>query len=1025
MTENKQTETARRKTGLGIRSKLMGWMLVVALAPILIIGYAGYRQSSSALTDQSFASLESIRDLQKKSLGDFFAERTKNLNELKKTAELIEQTVAARMATIRDLKKRELTNFLEEHLKLARIFSSSPQQRSAIQLFTSSDSSAAAKKNLVVFYNNWMKNHEFSSLILADTAGRILYSNDAFIKTGRSLVSKKGTPESVVFHSGLKKASFTDFAASPLRKDEISAYFSAPVVIDKVVKGVFLFRMTDKMIDTVLKSDTGLGADGDIFLVGTDRMFRSNSAYFEEQIVANPAYIVDTEAVDNAFAGQDGALSIVDFKGDYVISAYTPIDFAGVKWAMFVEVDQIKAMAVEMKGADKDVFTTFKKTYGLNDIYLVTPDGFVIYTVDKKQDFETNILTGPYMDSGLNKVVAGVLADKKITFSDFTRYEPSANEPAAFIAVPLLQDDEVSLVVAIQLDVKPIDAIMRGFGGTGETGDAYLVGADHLFRSNALHPEKYNNLKATILNTAAKVNTLPVREALAGKSGTAITTDAAGNEVLASWTPFSLPGIHWALVTDISKKEVFQPVYKLFYILAMLTAVGAVAALLLSYLVSGGITRQIRAIMDVIGKVDEGDLNARAEIISKDELGTMAGSFNTMINATQNLLKEREEEHEQLQNSIIGLLEEISTLSEGDLTARATVRDDATGTLADSLNMMLDEFARTIRTIKGSSEQVEATAQNLIGSTAKLALDTDSQATMIQKAVTDINEMTRAIEEAAAKARQSAETSELSRDAAVEGTRAVEDTSRAMDAIRGNVQDTARAIKRLGESSQEISEFAKTINEISDRTSILALNASIQAAAAGEEGRGFAVVAEEIQRLAERAAGSTRQIETLIKNILGEITEAGASMDSSIQEVVQGSKLSENALTKLQEINRRSAEVAEFIDSVSRATGEQAAESVKIVDAMGQVGDITQKTTEQTRATSSAMQDMAIVANSMFAAVSIFKLPETEGAHALAEPAADDTAGVTLEAMLDQDAEEEEELSLEALLDKADKKDAD
>ncbi|MCK5313376.1 MAG: hypothetical protein KAJ62_14775, partial [Desulfobacteraceae bacterium] len=199
-------------------------------------------------------------------------------------------------------------------------------------------------------------------------------------------------------------------------------------------------------------------------------------------------------------------------------------------------------------------------------------------------------------------------------------------------------------------------------------------------------------------------------------------------------------------------------------------------------------------------------------------------------------------------------------------------------------------------------------------------------------------------------------------------------TSRAMEAIRKNVQDTARAIKRLGESSQEISDFARTINEISDRTSILALNASIQAASAGEEGRGFAVVAEEIQRLAEQAAGSTKQIEALIKNILEEITTAGTSMDASIQEVVKGTSLSQQALSRLKEITGSSNDVAKLISGLAETSKEQADTTAQLAKQMSEIGVISFDTAGQTEKASSSMKDMASTANEMLKSVAEFKL---------------------------------------------------
>jgi len=975
MAENTAGVVKNKTSGMGIRNKLLLWLLLIALVPLLLIGAVAYQSSSKALEKQSFSSLETTRKLQQKSLQDFFVQRSENLQDLNDAINMMQQKIYDRITSIRDLKHRELLEFLNQHIKLARIFSASPQQKSAYPLFSNPATPLAAKKRFIKFYNNWMGQHEFASLILIDKSGRVLYSNDKFIKEGLSITANKKAPEFKAYTDGLKKPSFTDFSASPLRNNEINAYFSAPMMVDKQVKGTFLFRLTTEMLNGIIKGDVGLEDEGDIYLVGPDRMFRSNSSYFEENVVVNPAFLVDTEPVDAAIDGKSGASSIVDFRGEYVYSAYRPVDFAGVRWAMLVELDQTLAMAARMEGSDEDFLTSFLKTYGLYDIFLITNDGFIFYSVTHKEDYQTNILTGPFADSGLGEAVKSVMANKEMAVSDFQLYQPSDNLPASFMATPLLSDNEVEMVVAIQLYVDPIDSLMKEFGGEGTGGDAYLVGQDKLFRSDSLQTESYN-VKSTMLNPKVKADSEPVRQALAGKSGTGITTNPAGQTVLASWAPFNFHGVRWALVNEIDKDVVFQSITKLLTLLVTITAASVAGVLFLSFFVTGGMTKQIDEIMKVIGNVEEGDLESEAKVISTDELGTMASSFNTMVSNTKNLIQERQVEHDQLQDSIMGLLMEISDLAEGDLTVRATVREDATGTVADSLNMMLEELSTAIGKIKQSSEQVGTTANRLSTDTGDLAIQNDSQAELLSGALEEISRITEAIEEAASKANKSAATSELSMQAATEGTKAVEDTSTAMDAIRSNVQDTARAIKRLGESSQEISDFAKTINEISDRTSILALNASIQASAAGEEGRGFAVVAEEIQRLAERAAASTRQIETLIKNILGEITDAGMSMDASIQEVVRGTTLSEDALTKLQDINKRSSEVADLISDVSQATGEQAESSVKIARTMEEIGGISKVNAEETRKTSASMQEMAEIAGDMLESVSVFKLPE-------------------------------------------------
>ena len=196
--------------------------------------------------------------------------------------------------------------------------------------------------------------------------------------------------------------------------------------------------------------------------------------------------------------------------------------------------------------------------------------------------------------------------------------------------------------------------------------------------------------------------------------------------------------------------------------------------------------------------------------------------------------------------------------------------------------------------------------------------------------------------------------------------------------IREHVQETARAVKRLGESSQEIGAILQLINDIADRTSILALNASIQAAMAGDAGKGFAVVAEEVQRLAERSANATKKIDALIKNIQGEIHEAGLSMQESIRRVVEGSKLADDARSKLEEIETVSARLADLIQSISTASVKQAQASESILKTMEEVGEISSQTSSASRQTAISMQNLAKTSEQLRVSVSAFRLGERE-----------------------------------------------
>ena len=403
-----------------------------------------------------------------------------------------------------------------------------------------------------------------------------------------------------------------------------------------------------------------------------------------------------------------------------------------------------------------------------------------------------------------------------------------------------------------------------------------------------------------------------------------------------------------------------------------------VAGVFLAALLTKGFTAQIRHIMELFSEIGIGNFSARTQVVSNDELGKVAESLNGMLESTMGLIHSSEEK-EQIQTSIMKLLDEISDLADGNLTVRAEVTAEMTGAIADAFNSMAEQLSDVVRRVKRISTQVSQTSQEVSGTTENLAEMSESQAVQIADAITSIQEMAASIQEVAKNAAQSTKVSERAKMDAEEGGTAVEKTNQAMEVIREHVQETARAIKRLGESSQEVGNIVRIINDIADRTSILALNASIQAAMAGDAGRGFAVVAEEVQRLAERSTGATKQIETLIKNIQGEIAEASASMEESIQEVVAGSKLAEDARKKLSEIQSVSTDLAGLIHLISRAAENQAKGSEEVSKTMEEVGDISSQTSGASRRTAVAMLKLAEASDQLMVSVSAFKL-ETEKA---------------------------------------------
>ncbi len=402
-------------------------------------------------------------------------------------------------------------------------------------------------------------------------------------------------------------------------------------------------------------------------------------------------------------------------------------------------------------------------------------------------------------------------------------------------------------------------------------------------------------------------------------------------------------------------------------------------AILIAIRLSRGLTNQVNHIMTLLAEIGQGNYQARTPVVSNDELGAMARTLNSMLDNITVLIQSQEE-RDAIQESIMKLLEDISSLTDGDFTSRAEVTEDMTGAIADSFNAMADQFSDIISKVKVATESVDVTSAEVANQTMALASKNIEQVKGVTAAVAAIEQMVQSIRAVANNAQQSASVSRQSRINAQEGAQAVTETNKAMAEIREQINETARSIKRLGETSLEIGNIVQIIDEIADRTSILALNASIQAAMAGEAGHGFAVVADEVQRLADSSSNSTKQIELLVKSIQTEIKEVSNRIDEGIGKVVQGSKLADGAHEKLQEIEKVSNDLAELIEAITAATTSQVQMSETISSTMKEVGEVSRESSISSQDTAASMNILSKTARDLRSAVEVFKVGDASAA---------------------------------------------
>ena len=333
-----------------------------------------------------------------------------------------------------------------------------------------------------------------------------------------------------------------------------------------------------------------------------------------------------------------------------------------------------------------------------------------------------------------------------------------------------------------------------------------------------------------------------------------------------------------------------------------------------------------------------------------------------------------QEENERNQIAILRLLDELGDLADGDLTVNATVSEDFTGAIADSVNFAIDELRQLVLVINSTAERVSQSSEQTQMNAVELAEASEHQAQEIAGVSAAINEMTVSIDQVSNNASESATVAQRSVAIAYNGAEVVQRSIEGMNVIRDQIQETSKRIKRLGESSQEIGDIVGLINDIADQTNVLALNAAIQASMAGEAGRGFAVVADEVQRLAERSANATKQIETLVKTIQADTSEAVMSMESTTSEVVRGARLAKDAGEALEEVQTVSNTLADLIQNISNAALQQAESAGHISHTMNIIQDITSQTSSGSMATARSIGELSEMAAALQESVTGFKI---------------------------------------------------